>query len=530
MNRFSFTILSLCLLLGTPVWGQNEADALRHSQTSISGTARSLGMGGAFSAVGADITSAHTNPAGLGVLRSSTFAITPVYRLVNNSTNYIDQTGLGKESKFNIGNWGVAFNTLNYYDNGREKKEVERGLKSYTFAFGQNQIENYTREVNVSAFNEFSTIGDMFVERANGLTLSQLPFESLEALAFETFAIDTLLSDGRTYFPAASAANIQQTMQVIESGRRSEWFIALGANFSDKLYIGGSIGIQSLRYEQTFVLNEDDVEDFYFDYNNNLALGDLAIPTVQLRFTDEFSTRGTGFNGKFGIIYRPIDPLRVGLSIHTPTFFTLTDDFSSNLVHVLQTTVGTEELEGVQTPGRFEYNLQTPYKVTLGVMYLIQKSGFISADIEMTDISSSQLSTNGNINSPDFYSFAEENQRILDFYKRSFNARLGGEFRSGIFRLRAGTAFFGNPLTDEAAEYLDASDLETVRKVNGGRRLFTLGAGIRQPNLYLDVSLINQQEKDKFTPYTVQAEEIFVPSVVNTQTTNTIVATVGFTF
>ena len=60
-------LLSLGFILGlsvTILFGQNEIDALRHSQSTITGTARALGTGGAFSAVGADMSSAALNPAG----------------------------------------------------------------------------------------------------------------------------------------------------------------------------------------------------------------------------------------------------------------------------------------------------------------------------------------------------------------------------------------------------------------------------------------------------------------------------------
>ena len=56
---------------------QNETDALRFSQTFPGGTARTIGMSGAFGAFGGDFSTLSINPAGIGVYRSSEFSITP---------------------------------------------------------------------------------------------------------------------------------------------------------------------------------------------------------------------------------------------------------------------------------------------------------------------------------------------------------------------------------------------------------------------------------------------------------------------
>ena len=76
MNRIACLLVSASLLSSGVVFAQGELDAYRYSQTELNGTARYLGMGGAFGALGGDISSMSSNPAGLGIYRSSEIVTT----------------------------------------------------------------------------------------------------------------------------------------------------------------------------------------------------------------------------------------------------------------------------------------------------------------------------------------------------------------------------------------------------------------------------------------------------------------------
>ncbi|MEL6676146.1 MAG: hypothetical protein AAFR61_28320, partial [Bacteroidota bacterium] len=290
---------------------------------------------------------------------------------------------------------------------------------------------------------------------------------------------------------------------------------------------GGTVGIQSVNYEQTFRFREDDINNVHQGLQPNPAFA-LESPMNQIRFEDNFSTTGTGINGKFGVIIRPFDQLRLGASVQSPTFFTLVDQFSSNLAQNYSITLangseGTEESVSETTPGQYRYSLRTPYKVTIGGMYLLGKTGFLTADVDFTDYSSSRLSASD-------YGFDVENDNVRAQFQQVVSVRVGGEFRSGIFRLRLGAAVFGDPLTEEGRRYLSAEDFTTVNEISGERTILSAGIGIRQPNYFLDVSFINQRQTDKFNPYTAGTTDIFLPTaVINTQK-NALTATVGFNF
>ena len=83
--------LTLALLsCATALQAQNELDAFRYMSPGPTGTARSMGLAGAFSAVGADFSAGTLNLAGLALYRKSEFMLTPAMRIISNKSTYLD--------------------------------------------------------------------------------------------------------------------------------------------------------------------------------------------------------------------------------------------------------------------------------------------------------------------------------------------------------------------------------------------------------------------------------------------------------
>lgn len=528
--RHSIVVLFLFVGMITMGISQNETDAFRYSQFGITGSARSLGMGGAYSAVGADLASASINPAGLAVYRTSSFSISPQFALNRTTSDFLDGTATASASVLNVPSWGFNFTGKNYINASDAKVEVQEGLKTYTFAVGVNQLENYSRSIDVTGFNTESSISDFFTEQANftGETRDFINPNSFAGLAAQTYVVDTLLGQAAAYYPAVNGGDITQRVNLEETGRRNEIFISMAGNFEDVVYFGATLGVQTLRYTQSLFLQETDTENLHEFLQNNPDFP-LESPMNEIRYDNEFSTRGTGINVSMGVIVRPSDALRVGLSVQSPTYFNLRDEFSSNLsqeyaILLPNGSLGSEELAASLDPGQYRYSLSTPYRATLGLMYLFGKAGFLSADVDFTDYTAASLSA-------DDYNFRSENDNIQQFYQSAINYRLGGELRFGIFRVRAGAAVQGDPLTDELKEYLDYDDLVTIQSISsGGRTFFSGGFGVRQPKYFFDVTVINQRREDVYTPYFTESNSIYNPAVVSQSSTFRLVSTIGFTF
>ncbi|MEO0472062.1 MAG: hypothetical protein AAF206_20710, partial [Bacteroidota bacterium] len=103
MKRYFLFIA--CLIGAAMTFAQNESDALRHSQSTLTGTARALGMGGAFSAAGADMSAGTLNPAGFALFRSNKFSISPILRITQTDTRYLGENDFSSRGDLNVANW-----------------------------------------------------------------------------------------------------------------------------------------------------------------------------------------------------------------------------------------------------------------------------------------------------------------------------------------------------------------------------------------------------------------------------------------
>lgn len=530
MRNISFFFFLSLVLIGLPLQAQNEIDVLRYARSSTAGTARSLALGGAVTALGVDHSSAYYNPAGFGLSRKSEFSITPTFRMVNTPTSYLGVDGGGASSnKFGISHLGVSF----YGDVYRYGEEpVEEGLKSYTFAFGFNQLDNYYQQTTATAFNPHSSITEMFAEQAFGQNAFELDgnFNSFPGLAFTTYGIDTIAGTLDQYMPAVNNGRINQTIKLLEEGRNNEWFIALSGNINDRLYIGGAIGIQDINYEQVFEIKEDDTENVHEFYNNNPS-DSLEFPTESLTFQNSFETSGSGINARIGAIYRVTDAFRIGANLQTPTVLTLTDIYTSSIDHSF-TVVGneTQTASAESDLSEYEYCIITPFRASFGALYMIKKYGFLSADVEYTDYVNSKLKSSYDITSPFYYDFQSENERVDSLFNSTLNYRVGAEVRFDPIYVRAGGAFLGGVLNEETARYQDINDLSQLLSFNPDRRVLSFGIGLRQPTYYLDVVFVNQTNNDKVNPYTLSSVGSFTPALLSTKNSNSVSVSLGFNF
>jgi hypothetical protein len=208
-------------------------------------------MAGAFSAVGADFSATSLNPAGLGLYRKSDFMFTPGLRLVHNQSQYLGNSNDINYSRFGFSNVGYVYTDriAKWNRETRTRDEAEKGLKSYSFSLGFNQLGQFGRNTKVSGYNRNSSITDYFAAQANGLSVAEIEASNgLPTQAWYAYAIDTSGSDGY-YTGAAAGGQVQQSIDISEVGRLNEWTIGFGANVDDKIYFGGAIGIQDLKYQ-----------------------------------------------------------------------------------------------------------------------------------------------------------------------------------------------------------------------------------------------------------------------------------------
>jgi hypothetical protein len=458
------TILTtLSMLFCVIVMSQNEVDALRYSRLIHGGTARYMAMGGAFSTLGADFSVLSSNPAGIGVYKKSEFMFTPAFSFNMSEAKYLGSTGEDKRYNFNFSNFGMVF--AGSLGNSENTAPEWKGIQ---FGFGINRLQSFNNKIFIHGLNETGTILDVYHTYAQGTPNNQLnPFDT--QLAYDAYLIDT--AGTITNYTQAHYGGATQKKSIKTSGGINEMVMTFGGNYNDRFYLGATLGIPFVRYEELSSYQEVDDRD--------------TIPGFKsLKINDELTTYGTGVNLKLGLIYRITDWVRISGAFHTPTFYALTDQWQRSMSSSID---GIGNFSYKSPRGKYDYNLITPMRIIGGVAFVIAQHGSISAEYEMVDYSEAQLGEK-NLNG----SFIDQNETINSIYTVANNIRIGAEYVIAPFSLRAGYALYGNPFKNNLND-------ETEQIISGG-------LGIREKNYFLDFAYVLSSMKSDYYLYPKVAE------------------------
>lgn len=451
-----------------------------------------LSLAGAQQALGADISSLTGNPAGLGFYRRNDFSISPTLRFSNTESNAFGKSFTENRDQLNIGNLGFTLTQMNQDYSG---SEVKNGWVSYTFGFGMNRVNNFYENKYFSGTNTKSSISQYFAEIANDRDPSSFPdtnYTSLEDMAWFGYAIDFDTTTNR-YVALSNGNNLQKQTDKIE-GYKNEWTFAFGANYSNTLYLGASLGLGSIRYNRTSQFTESGINDPVYNLSS-------------MTLNEKLVVSGSSVNLRVGAIARPVDFIRIGASVQTPDYYSLDESFTTDL------SVNSNNSNYTFTPLEylFQYKLRTPFRYQGGMAFFLNKFGFISADVERLDYSSNQLSA-----SSEYGDFGPtQNAIVKNIYQNTTNLRFGAEFKLNELSIRGGYALYGDPYKSSA--------------VDGSRTFITAGLGFKIEEFYIDLAFINQQYKSTYTPYTLNNSDLN-PIVQNNHNINSVVLTFGTKF
>ncbi|AHM62600.1 Outer membrane protein transport protein (OMPP1/FadL/TodX) [Flammeovirgaceae bacterium 311] len=458
-------------------------DALRFSRYSPGGTARIVGIGGAQVALGGDLSSAYSNPAGLGFYNRSELSITPLFHNSANDAYYLapgatqqnSASGMyDYQSRLGIGNIGAAFNWS-------KKGEDRSGLVSNTFAVTYQRTNNFHNRITYEGNNPTNTFVDIFdLGTIQPLNELENPV-GLTQLAYDAYLIDIYSGeneDGSLYYYYDTEQPLPDTdypimqREAIEtSGSQGQVNLAYGANIADKIYIGAGVGVTSLEYRYITRYEEVVPDRLYQDFPDEA-------PNNRFIFDTDRITSGSGINATLGVIARPIAAISVGLSYQTPTLYEISEDEQLNLTTFFRDSQDREQGQLINT---WDYRLRTPGRLTAGAAFFLEKWGFLTADIEYVDYSNARLTD-------DFGALGQDNDAIRQDYQAVVNYRLGAELRYNILRFRAGYAHMANPYNFNLM-------------ADGSTNTLSVGAGVRVQRFFVDFA-VNQMRRDTtYEPY-----------------------------
>lgn len=497
MKKYIF-LFSIVLLAPVASIAQDMADALRYSNLSVSGTARAGAMGNAFGALGGDFTSASINPAGLGLYRSSEFTVTPISMSTRVESKYYGNTREDTDYKFSL-------NNISYVSTIPVAGSNEAGIVSVNLGVGYNRLKDFNSNSILQGYDVNGSYMDYFVDRANHDIWS----DYYEELAWKT---DVLLYDKNSdeYYSDLQDAKYGQAQRktISRDGSIDEYSFVASFNFNHKFYFGLSWGINDVYYRESSRIYEND-EKGNVPYFNSLE------------FDSNLSTWGVGHNFKFGAIYKPINEVRLGISIHTPTWYNLHDDFTTAMYTSVTYADGSENYDEVSPYNEFDYHLQTPMRTTFSGAFVIGKKGLISADYELVGYGSAKLRDGG-----DGYDFYNENADIEEVFKTSGNIRIGGELvASKNFRVRGGFDYHGSAYESMAFNSNQKNAEANMMVYSGGIGYY---AGMFFADLTYRYSTITEYDALYPTP---QLEAYPIPEMASLKTIkNDVLFTLGFRF
>ncbi len=490
------------LLAAAPLFAQLAGDVLRYSYLQPGGTARYLGAGGAFGALGAEYSSLSNNPAGLAMFRSNELVFTPSLKFSKTEAG-LPGGPTSEETKSNFGfdNVGFIFNTT----------PRSESWKTFNVGIGLNRLNNYHQSVYYEGSGSGSILQGFFNDARpvlnGGGTADDLdPFGS--QLAYNANAIysqDNVITYDFFDDPGASV-NRNQTLT--SSGRMNEMVLSFAGNYEEKLMVGATVGVPFVNYRLDGEYQESDPGGG-IDGNVPFFSG--------LTYTEYLRTEGVGLNLKLGATYRVSQALRLGVAFHTPTYLKLTDRFSNTFSYDYEDGGGSVLGDVQNSPeGVFSYRLKTPWRAIGSAAVVIKKLGFLSADVEYVDYSANSFNLTSDIASSENRQDEQAlNREIQTAYRQTANIRVGGEVALDDFRLRAGVNMLGKP---------QASD-------TGFNMAYTAGAGIRGESFYLDLGYRFSKGKGSVIPYdNGPAPAIAAPIAGTTNINNEILLTLGFKF
>lgn len=488
-------VIIMILAIFTGTYAQLADDALRYSQVFYTGTARFISMGGAFTALGGDLSSLSQNPAGLGVFRSSEISLTPQLFHIKSVTSLNGTSTSDYIYNFNLAQGGIVTNLIN--------RNAESGLISLNFGYSYNKTNNLNQSMIFEGVGEYSSMADFWADNAGGYYRDELEEEVPDSyLAWDTWLIDSLPGSYTQYGtvfsnygdnpPSVYGQSIRRLVNY--EGYTGEHAISLGGNLSDKLFFGATLGISHLSYTSKYEHSEST---------------DISLPSEFERFNYTFfySNTGTGFGLKMGAIYRPMEILRLGFSFHSPVVYRINEYVYDNMSSHF--TDG-QDYESSNEPLRYSYALTTPFRATAGAAVQIKKLGMVSVDYEFVDYSSARFSDTGDDNN-----YSEKNSIIKSTLKASSNIRLGAEFRLNRLYLRGGYAYYGKAWAgDDLNSGLDYQSL-------------SFGAGFREQNVFVDFSYTGLMNTQNYILYGSAAETLTADMDINR---NIFAVTFGYKF
>lgn len=535
--------------LAMPTMAQETYESANIATEDVNGTARYVGMGGAMEALGADISTISSNPASIGLFRKSGINVTMGATSLSGSDGSV-----AKEYKFDNKKSPMSFDQLGFvyaheYDNGNFLNVAFTYRKSRNF----NQILSHSGALNGASLNKIpyqkSLIGnanaggyfldydkdDNIIGYANETSPNTSGcFSQVDYLFNNTFTIDP--DDGNAYY-----YNGKDYLFVRDQkGYIGSYDINISGNQNDRIYWGFTFGIKDVNYSHDQVYSENIVDS----HDNSAGYYDLY---------DTKYISGHGYDISAGIIFRPIDasPLRIGLSISTPTWYQLKSNNYTRLENYGYDN-NINKLIGMYDNGKsedkYEYKVFTPWKFGASLGYTIGNNIALGASYNYSDYSAIDNRYITGYTYDSYYdteSADTKSDRLMNHHTENSlqgvsTLKLGAEYKPmPELAIRAGYNYV-SPIYKTDAQRTTSLDTDgcyyssSTDYVNwDATNRFSLGVGFIIDNFTIDVAYQHSAQKGDFHPFetiTVDGTQNKAPAVEVKNDRDQFLITLGYKF
>lgn len=506
------SIYFFALLLMTAAAGaQNEQDAMRYSVTGPNGGGRFTAMGGAFGALGADLSCAANNPAGLALFRKGEINFSASVKTNNTSIKALNSSNVNANSSLTFNQFGFA--AAWKPDDGTDRRNV--------LAFTNTQILNLNQSFSYSGYTNGNTLAKDMTTIANSKDLKA--FNGFyEGLGYGTYLLEYDSASNRFFSFMDPKRTVRQTRTVENAGRVNDINISFAHAYKDLFYFGGSLGIPVVSYTSTTTHTEADDRDSmrvtFTSANTYTSTYTGGLPVAysgllgfdHFTYKEYFRTAGSGLNIKLGAVVRPSEFFRFGVYYHSPTYYKLNDTYYNSMnvtFDAKRTQPISQTYPATDGGGYFSYKINTPSRFGLSAGFIFGQQACIGIDYEAVNYKNALLKSS---NSSDF---VDANNRIENDFRMGHNFRIGAELNVKPVMIRVGYTMIG-------------SVEGRVFSGNMVTNIGSIGLGFRSKSgFYLDLALIEQFYKNEYVPYRA------LPVVMTVKTVNSSVsATIGFKF
>ena len=502
---------------------QDTYESARLLGSDLNGTARYVGMGGAMDALGADISTISSNPAGIGVFRHSTISASMGFVSQHDAQKFdglsktnvsFDQAGFVYSVRLNRRSYlNLAFN----YHKSRNFDQILSAANSLR-GCSQNGL-TYDKAANGYYDLDFNKQGEVIGYNSRddrAWCYSEADFLNANALLLDP-------DDENFYWMSADRYSFDRAHR----GWIANYDINISGNSNDRFFWGLTVGIKDANYRG------------YSEYGESLLAGN-DVPAGSMVVGDSRKIRGTGIDLTAGIIVRPVEdsPFRFGLSIKTPTWYDLT---ASNVTYLENHSDYGAWDEGHSNES-YDFKYYTPWQFGVSLGHTIGSQVALGAGYEYSDYSASKNRINkGDSYWYDDYGYSPSyNDEAMEYntdrvLKGVHTLKAGIEVKPiSELALRFGYNYVSSPYEkdgyrDMTIDSPGVSYASTTDYVNwGNTHRVTCGLGYKAGNFNIDAAYQYSTTKGDFHPFQPYANASGVTEVKNNR--SQLVVTLGYTF